>query len=70
MSTHNVCFFGELRKISILLNWKKKNLIKSYTDGQIDGWNTEWLYCISKAGVTKSFIHAPQNMYTSIVGLI
>ena len=24
MSTHNICFHGEIRKISILLDWKKK----------------------------------------------
>ena len=23
MSTHNICFYGEIRKISILLDWKK-----------------------------------------------
>ena len=23
MSTHNICFRGEIRKISILLGWKK-----------------------------------------------
>ena len=29
MSTHNICFRGEIRKISTLLDWKK-HLSKSY----------------------------------------
>ena len=29
MSTNNICFLGEVRKLSILLNWKK-HLTKSY----------------------------------------
>ena len=30
MSTHSICICGEIRKISILLDWKKKCLINSY----------------------------------------
>ena len=29
MNTHNICFCGEIRKVSILLD-RKKHLIKSY----------------------------------------
>ena len=29
MSTDNICFYGEIRKISILFGWKKKNKKKS-----------------------------------------
>ena len=29
MSIHNICFCGEIRKISILLDWKKKSALTS-----------------------------------------
>ena len=32
MSTHNICFREEIRKISILNVWLKKRLIKSYAE--------------------------------------
>ena len=48
MSTHNICFHGEVRKISILLDWKK-HLIKSY------GWN------FGKFVSLKIFVHDRTN---------
>ena len=31
MSTHNICFYGELRKISIPFGWKKVTYPKLYS---------------------------------------
>ena len=42
MSTHNICFDGEIRKILVLLGWKKL-LTWSYDYGR---WRDESQYCI------------------------
>ena len=54
MSTHNLCFHGEIRKISIHSDWKKKkHLIMSYAFfSRAKGMlmkNSDYLrYCLSK----------------------
>ena len=50
MSTNNICFHAEIRKISILLDWKK-HLLKSY------GFNTAQIYRVN----TESFPLHDQN---------
>ena len=49
MSTHNICFHGEIIKLSILLDWKK-HLIKSYVYVFfVSNGNPCWFYMVSDA---------------------
>ena len=55
MSTHNICFYREIRKIEILFGWKKR-LINSY--GHLS--TAMYLYEMNKADM-KLQIEIPQK---------